>query len=229
VTAGESSPARPFVVAIDGPAGAGKSTVARAVARRLGWRYMDTGAMYRAVALAAITAGIDPSDERGLEVLAASVDVADERVTLDGRDVTMEIRGEPVTEAVSAIAAHPGVREVLVDRQRALARTEPVVIEGRDIGTVVVPDAPVKIFLVASPTERALRRARQLGLATDDATIARIAVDLTNRDAADESRTVSPLAPARDAIVLDSTDRDVDDVVDAIVARIPGGARATTE
>ena len=218
------------MVAIDGPAGAGKSTVARAVARRLGWRYLDTGAMYRAVALAAITNGVDLDDGGELESLAAKLDldVVGDRVILDGRDVTEDIRGGPVTDAVSAVAAHPGVRRILVDRQRALARMAPAVIEGRDIGTVVVPEAALKIFLIASPIERARRRARQLGLAADDTSIARIAAELSDRDAADAGRSISPLTPAPDSIVLDSTDMDVADVVDAIVARIPGEARGST-
>lgn len=210
------------VIAIDGPAGAGKSTVARAVADRLGWRYLDTGAMYRAVTLAALEKGIDPGDSATVERLADSLDIgiSDDRVTVDERDVTAEIRSASVTDAVSRVAQHAGVRRALVDRQRALARAGRVVIVGRDIGTVVVPDAALKVFLVASSAERARRRARQLGLAEDEGTLAGIERDLIARDEVDASRSESPFSQAPDAVVMDSTDKDVDQLADEITRRI---------
>jgi cytidylate kinase len=215
------------VVAIDGPAGAGKSTVARAVADRLGWRYLDTGAMYRAVALAALEEGIDPEDGASLERLATSLDIGitDDRVTVDGRDVTAEIRSGSVTDAASKVSRHAGVRRALVGRQRALAQSGRVVIEGRDIGTVVVPDAALKVFLVASSGERARRRARQLGLPEDEGTLAGIERDLLARDEVDASRSESPFSQVPDAVVMDSTDKDVDQLAEEIVRRIPVSLR----
>jgi cytidylate kinase len=206
-------------VAIDGPAGAGKSTVARAVARALGWSYVDTGAMYRAVALAILERGYDPADAEHVETLVGAVDIdaADDRVFLDGRDVTERIRRDDVTAAVSAVSAHPGVRRAMVERQRTLARRGEVVMEGRDIGSAVIPAARVKVFLDASLDERARRRARQQGLAPSPETLRDLAASLAGRDEADSSRAASPLVRAREAVVIDSTDEDVDGVVDAIV------------
>jgi CMP/dCMP kinase len=194
---------RHMVVAIDGPAGAGKSTVARLLAERLGWRYLDSGAMYRAAALATIQDGGDPA----ARAAAADIDVG-ERVVLDGRDVTDAIRAPEVTEASSRIAKDPDVRQALVKKQRDLLGDGDWVAEGRDIGTVVAPDAALKIFLTASPEQRAQRRAVELG--ADWRVVLR---DQTLRDAQDAERAHSPLRPAIDAIELDTTDRPVEDVV----------------
>jgi CMP/dCMP kinase len=206
------------VVAIDGPAGAGKSTVARAVADRLGFEYLDTGAMYRALALAALEAGLDPSDEQALTALAESVaiEIEGDVVRLNGRDVSDTIRGEAVTKVVSRVAATPGVRRALGKLQRARAETADVVMEGRDIGSVVVPGAKVKIFLSASLKERALRRARQRGLPTGQSSLERVAEDLAARDRADSERVASPLIQAADAVVVDTDGKDVESVVEEI-------------
>ena len=193
-----------MLVAIDGPAGAGKSTVARAVAQALGFTYLDTGAMYRSVALARLR---DP----GADPAALTIDVGD-RVILDGEDVTDAIRAPEVTEAASRVAVDPAVRAALVRRQRALIGAGDWVAEGRDIGTVVAPDAELKIFLDASPQERARRRAEQAGRA-----VAEVLAEQQDRDARDRGRETSPLAPAPDAIPLDTTGLSLPEVVDRIV------------
>jgi cytidylate kinase len=208
-------------VAIDGPAGAGKSTVARLVADALGFEYLDTGAMYRAVALAALQRGVDPSDGAALGRLAASLDLdVGERVTLDGRDVTAAIRTEEVSRAVSEIAAHPEVRESLAARQRTFAGAHDVVMEGRDIGTSVTPRAEVKVFLTASAEERARRRGCQLGLARDSAALEEVRRAIQERDRSDAGRAASPFARAPDALIVDSTGRSARDVAREIVARV---------
>lgn len=199
-----------MVVAIDGPAGAGKSTVARAVARALGFTYLDSGAMYRAAALALLEQGGAASERAaGLELELG------ERVLSSGRDVTAAIRAPEVSEAASKIATNPKVREALVAKQRVLLGEGDWVAEGRDIGTVVVPDAPVKVFLTASPEERARRRAEELG--TDVETVMR---DQALRDAQDEGREHSPLKPADGSVELDTTGLDVDGVVGRIVGLV---------
>ena len=200
-------------IAIDGPAGAGKSTVARAVAARLGYRYVDTGAMYRALALAAIERGVEgPS---GLAELASSIELGsrDGRTLLNGADVTDRIREADVTARVSAVAARPEVRTALVARQRRVAAAEDVVMEGRDIGSAVLPDAPVKVFLTASLEERARRRAAETGEAMTGVMAA-----IEERDRADSRRAASPLTRADDAVHIDTTGRTIDEVVDEIVA-----------
>ncbi len=216
---------RAFVgqVALDGPSGTGKSSVARAVATRLGAAYLDTGAMYRAATVAVLDAGIDPEDAEAVAavVAAARIEVgtaADtELVEVDGVDVAVRIRGAEVTRAVSAVSAVPSVRRRLVDQQRALvAAADAVVVEGRDIGTVVLPDATLKVYLTAAPEARAQRRAAQLGLTTPDE-IAELAADLRRRDEYDSSRADSPLRPAEDAVVVDSTHLDREGVVDRVV------------
>jgi cytidylate kinase len=189
------------VIAIDGPAGAGKSTVARAVAAALGFTYLDTGAMYRAVALARIRGNEEP--EVGFE---------DGRVTLDGEDVSGLIRSPEVTEEASRVAAESRVRQAMVERQRELMAEGDWVAEGRDIGSVVAPDAEVKVFLTADPRERAQRRAVQTG--ADAETVLR---DQTARDERDSTREASPLLVADGAIELDTTGLGVDEVVDRIV------------
>ncbi|MDQ3914172.1 MAG: (d)CMP kinase [Actinomycetota bacterium] len=214
-------------IAIDGPAGAGKSTVARAVAGSLGWRYVDSGALYRAVALAVIERGADPADASAVGEVAeaAEVDVDGRVVRLDGRDVSERIRAADVTRLVSEVAAQPRVRRALLDRQRAFATAGDVVMEGRDTGTVVVPDAEVKVFLTASVEERARRRARELGLADDDATIARMVRSLSARDTADATRALAPLAQAPDAHVVDTTGLTLEEVVARICALAGAAAR----
>ena len=201
------------VVAIDGPAGTGKSSVSKGLARSLGARYLDTGAMYRIVTLAALRAGVDPGDADAVGSIASTVQLSvsydpdADRCYLAGEDVSVEIRGDEVTRAVSAVSSVPAVRTRLVRLQRAMAGGPgSVVVEGRDIGTVVLPDAPVKIFLTASAETRALRRNEQnvaAGLADDyDSVLA----DVRRRDHLDSTRKVSPLRAAADAVVVDTSD-----------------------
>jgi cytidylate kinase len=199
------------VVAIDGPAGAGKSTVARAVAARLGFTYLDSGAMYRCVALAALREGADPA------AVAAGIEIGlGERVLLDGEDVSEAIRSPSVSEAASKAAADPAVRAALVQRQRELMRAGDWVAEGRDIGTVVAPDAAVKVFLTASPQERARRRAAELGV--DEATVL---AEQTIRDERDRTRADSPLRAADDAVVVDTTGLSLEQVVERVAGLVP--------
>ncbi|KUI27362.1 cytidylate kinase [Mycobacterium sp. IS-1496] len=208
------------VIAVDGPAGTGKSSVSRGLARALGARYLDTGAMYRIVTLAVLRSGIDPSDGDAVAAavdeveLAVGYDPDEDRSVLAGEDVSAEIRGDAVTRAVSAVSAVPAVRARLVDLQRRLADgSGSVVVEGRDIGTVVLPDADVKIFLTASAEERARRRNVQNvnnGLADDyDSVLA----DVRRRDHLDSTRAVSPLRAADDAVIVDTSDMTETDVV----------------
>jgi cytidylate kinase len=196
-----------MVVAIDGPAGAGKSTVARALADALGFTYLDSGAMYRAVGLD-VMENDGAASERAGEI---ELELGD-RVIANGRDVTEAIRSPEVAEAASKVATNPKVREAMVDKQRALLSRGDWVAEGRDIGTVVAPDAEVKVFLTASPEERAWRRAEELG--TDVETVLR---DQALRDAQDEEREFSPLVRAGDAVELDTTGLSIDEVVARIV------------
>jgi CMP/dCMP kinase len=196
------------VIAIDGPAGSGKSSVARAVALDLGWSFLDTGAMYRAVTVEAVSRGIDVGDADAVAAIAESATLTTlPRVTVNGRDVQDEIRSDEINVAVSVVAAEPRVRAAMVSRQREFAAAQPVgtVVEGRDITTVVFPDASVKIFLTASLEERARRRGEE-----GEDSVAR-------RDEVDSTRAASPLRQADDAIVLDTTGRDVDDVAQEIV------------
>jgi cytidylate kinase len=206
-----------MVVAIDGPAGAGKSTVARAVADRLGFTYLDSGAMYRAVALAAAQRGRPP----GLVAPELRIELGD-RVLLDGHDVSAEIRTPSVSEGASRAAADPAVRAAMVAQQRRLLAQGDWVAEGRDIGTVVAPEAAVKVFLTASPQERARRRAAELG--GDPATVL---AEQTIRDQRDLSREHSPLEPAAGAKVLDTTGMSLDEVVERIVGRVERARDAT--
>jgi CMP/dCMP kinase len=210
------------VVAIDGPAGSGKSTVANGVAEALGLRVLDTGAMYRAATLAALDAGVDLADEAAVtDVAEAAAIVLEEGHThLDGRDVTTTIRGPAVTAAVSVVSAHPGVRKVMVRRQRAWVREHGGgVVEGRDIGTVVLPDAEVKVFLTASDRERARRRQRDEAEAARPTALDAVREAIARRDELDSGREASPLKPAADAVVIDTTERDPADVVAEIVTR----------
>jgi CMP/dCMP kinase len=210
-------------VTLDGPSGTGKSSVARDVARRLGAAYLDTGAMYRAATVAVLDAGVSLDDKVAVAraVAEARIEVGTnarrEVVKVDGVDVRDRIRGAEVTRAVSPVSAVPAVRRRLVAQQRALiAEADAVVVEGRDIGTVVLPDATLKIYLTASPEVRAQRRAGQLGVTHPDK-IAALAQDLRRRDEHDSRRADSPLRPADDAIVVDSTDLDRAGVVERIV------------
>jgi cytidylate kinase len=203
------------VVAIDGPAGAGKSTVARAVANELGFTYLDTGAMYRAVALAAAERGVAPA------ALAPELKIeSGERIRVDGRDVTDEIRTPEVSEAASRAAADPAVRIAVAAQQRRLLESGDWVAEGRDIGSVVAPDAELKVYLTADPSERARRRAAELGL--DDATVL---AEQTIRDERDSTREHSPLHAAPGAVVIDTTNLTLSDVVARVAALARGDSR----
>jgi len=214
-----------IVVAIDGPSGSGKSTVARGVAAALGLQVIDTGAMYRAVTLAALEREIALDDGDALAKLARAIEIANDSgiTTVDGRDVSAAIRGPEVTAAVSTVSAHPAVREVLVGLQRNwVGDRGGGVVEGRDIGTVVFPNATVKVFLTASDTERARRRQRDEADAARNVAVGDVQASLERRDAIDSTRAVSPLRAADDAIAVDTTGRTVDSVVSDIVARVKG-------
>jgi CMP/dCMP kinase len=204
-----------MVIAIDGPAGAGKSTVARGLAGALGFTYLDSGAMYRCVALAALRQGTDLGDGDALEALARQLDISldGDRVWLDGEDATEAIRTPDVSAAASQVSVHEPVRAAIVERQQGLIAAGRYVAEGRDIGTVVSPDAPLKVFLTADDGERARRRAADTGEAVDAVLAAQAA-----RDARDRDREHGPLRPADDAVEIDTTGRRVEEVVDQIAA-----------
>jgi cytidylate kinase len=210
------------VVTVDGPAGVGKSTVARAVAAALGVPHLDTGAFYRAVTLAVVQAGIDPADPSSVlgVARAARLDYADGVMLLDGEAVTEAVRAPEVVALVSAVSAFPDVRRVVVQQQRdwVTRRGGQAVVEGRDIGTVVFPEAPVKIYLVADAAERARRRARDAEAAGQP--VEAIERDLRARDRADSTREASPLRPAEDAVIIDTTALAVDDVVAIVLGLV---------
>ncbi len=208
------------VVAIDGPAGAGKSTVAKAVARALGFTYVDTGALYRAVAVAVLDRGVDPSDVGAVEALAGSLalEPRGDTARVDGVDVGKRLRTPEVSRVASLISAYAGVRRALLANQREMAAGGDLVMAGRDIGSTVVPDAPVKVFLTASLEERAARRAAQLGAEGAPPPMSEIERSIASRDDADSARDASPLHKAPGAIEIDSTGKAVDEVVDEIVA-----------
>lgn len=214
----------PLIVAIDGPSGAGKGTVARAVATRLGYRHIDTGAMYRAVAWRALQDAVDLADEARVADLARRIRlvVGDGVVQVDGHDVAVLIRTPEIDQASAAVARQPRVREVLIDLQRALGAGGGVVMEGRDIGTVVFPQADLKVFLDASPEERARRRAQDAAHAAgkSGAALADVATALAARDQSDRTRAVSPLARAEDAVLIDTTGLSIDEAVDAVLALV---------
>ena len=221
-----------MIVAIDGPAGAGKSTVAREVARRLGAAYLDTGAMYRALTLLAVRRGVAASDGEALVALARQhpveiVPTGDgDRVFVDGEDVTAEIRTPEVAALVSEVSAHPGVREQMVAAQRALMSRGNWVSDGRDVGSTVWPDAEVKVFLTASPEERARRRCAELAASGMELDEAQVLADVRRRDELDTTREASPLRVADGAVVIDSSDLDARDVADrvmSLVAALAGG------
>jgi cytidylate kinase len=223
---------RPFIVAIDGPAGAGKSTAARRVASRLGFAMVDTGAIYRAVALAAVRGGVAFDDDARLAEILAAVAIrfapsheagGGQRVLLGDEDVSVEIRTPPLSLGASAVSARPVVRAGLLDLQRRLAlapENEGAVLEGRDIGTVVFPDASVKFFLTAVPDERARRRHAELQGKGDPSTYEEVLADQLRRDRDDSSRAVAPLRPASDAHVLDTSALSLEAVVDLIVGEV---------
>lgn len=211
-----------MVIAIDGPAGAGKSTIARRLAARLGFLYIDTGAMYRAVGLQALRTGVALDDEQGLERLAreASIELASspEQVRLNGEEITPAIRATEVSDAASKASAVSGVRRALVEKQRQMGAARGVAMEGRDIGTVVFPDAELKVFLDADPTVRAERRRRELRERGKELTLEQVAGDMRERDERDSSRADSPLVQAGDAIYLDTTRMTLDEVEEIIAA-----------
>jgi cytidylate kinase len=216
-------------VAIDGPAGSGKTTVARALSRRLGILHLDTGAMYRALALAALELGVPVDDEAAVLRLARAKPIGvvlDEgspegfRIRIGEREVGAELYRNEVSTIVSVVAAYPGVREIMVDRQRAIAREGPVVMAGRDIGTVVMPEAPVKIFLTASLAARVERRLAELAQQGTIVDRAELRAQMEERDHLDVNRAVSPLQPAPDSLLIDSTALSIDEVVEQIGAAV---------
>jgi len=212
-----------MIIAIDGPSGAGKGTVARAVAARLGYRHVDTGAMYRALAWKTLQEGIELGDELAVAAAGerAAFDLEHGRVVIDGHDVASAIRTPDIDRAAAIVARHAPVRRVLVARQRAIGERGGVVMEGRDIGTVVFPQADVKVYLDASPEERARRRAADPAHSSSKgAQLSDVATALAERDKSDSTRAVSPLSVAPDAVVIDTTDMPIADVIDRVIALI---------
>lgn len=213
----------PLVIAIDGPAGSGKSTVGRRLAAELGLEYLDTGAMYRGVTFAALRRGIDPADTDVVARLALHVELqlTDGSVVVDGTDATIEIRGPEVTRAVSSVAANAEVRNEMVRRQREWAiKRGGGVLEGRDIGTVVFPDASLKVYLTASPEVRASRRSKEV----TDLSYETVAADIARRDALDQGRETSPLKVADGAVTVDTSHRDIDSIVDELRTLVEQGS-----
>jgi CMP/dCMP kinase len=215
-----------MIIAIDGPSASGKSTLGRLLARALNLLYIDTGSMYRAVALAVIEANVDPRDAGAVTSLANRIEIElegdpdSQTVLLDGREVTEQIRTERVTEMASVVSTIPGVRSAMVERQRAMGKRG-AVLNGRDIGTVVFPDADKKFFLDANPTERAERRYKEDQLtSSSSATLAETLSDLVERDRRDSTRADSPLKVADDAIVIDSTGKSIEEVFDEMMRKI---------
>lgn len=211
------------VIAVDGPGGAGKGTVCRALAARLGWHLLDSGALYRLVALAALERGLDLADEGALAPLALGLNVAfgstgeGERIVLAGRDVTAALRAERCSQGASAVAVLPGVRQALLQRQRDFRRPPGLVADGRDMGSVVFPDAELKVFLTASVEERARRRHKQLKEKGIDVSLPGLLSDMADRDRRDSERAVAPLRPSQDAHILDTTGMDVGQVVSTVL------------
>jgi cytidylate kinase len=210
------------VIAVDGPAASGKGTIAERVATVLGYRYLDSGALYRLVALQALRTGVDVDDPEALAALARGLDAtfAGGRLGLGGEDVTDAVRDEAVSAAASRVAVHAPVRAALLERQRAFRGPPGLVADGRDMGTVVFPDAAVKVFVTASADERARRRHRQLAQRGIDVNIQSLLRDIRERDVRDGSRAVAPLVPAADAAVVDTTELTIDAAVEAVLARV---------
>ena len=219
----------PVSIAVDGPVASGKTAVGRLVAQRLGCRFLDTGAMYRAVTRAALERGTDLEDEGALARLAASLEMrvisgeGGDMLVVDGQDVTDQLRDPKVERGVSLVAKVPGVRSAMVGQQRAMAREGPIVMAGRDIGTVVLPEAKVKVFLKASVEERARRRYRELKEMGRAPEFQRVKDDLLRRDKIDSERADSPLRPAEAAVQLDTDNMGVEKVVEKIIAMVEGG------
>ena len=212
-----------FNIAIDGPAGAGKSTIARAAARNLGFLYVDTGAMYRAIAFSLIRSGVEPEDEAGIEKVLESMTIrivysdGEQQILLNGENVTAFLRDEAVGNMASRSASNPKVREKLLQLQRDLAKENDVIMDGRDIGTFVLPDADVKVYLTASVEERAKRRYLELIEKGQDADMEKIKEDIRTRDTQDMNRSIAPLKQAKDAVVIDSSKLTIPEVMDRIV------------
>lgn len=226
------------VIAIDGPGGSGKGTVARLVARRFGWHLLDSGVLYRLVALAGLRSGLAADDVSGHARLAATLDVAfgvdaggDEKVLLAGADVTRELRAEETGEAASRVAAWPELRSALLGRQRAFARAPGLVADGRDMGSIVFRDAGLKVFLTASPEERACRRYKQLKEKGLSVNLAALSAEIAERDRRDTTRPVAPLVAVPSAVVVDSTTLSIEEVVERVIAlaraRFPEATRSS--
>lgn len=207
------------VITLDGPAASGKGTVAELVARELGFHYLDSGALYRIVTLAALKAGVDPADSEGLTAVAEKLSPVFEngRILLEGEDVTLAIRSEEVSRATSKVAVVPGVRRALFDLQRRAARAPGLVADGRDMGTVVFPEAPLKVFLTASARVRAERRYKQLTARGETADLDLLTKDLEERDRRDRERAEAPLKPAADARLLDTTEMGIEEAVKKVL------------
>ena len=216
------------VIAIDGPSGSGKGTVAALLATQLGWNFLDSGALYRLLAFAARNHGVDLTNEEALKLLAAHLDVqfgaakdtSGMQMILEGEDVTQAIRNEQIGAGASQVAALPAVREALLQRQKAFREAPGLVADGRDMGTVVFPDAPLKIFLTASAEERARRRYLQLKSKGDDVNLASLLDEIRARDERDTGREVAPLKPADDAVQLDSTELSIEQVLEQILSEV---------
>ncbi len=207
-----------YKLAIDGPAGSGKSTISALVAKKLGWTHIDTGAMYRAATLLALELGIDMNNESSYTFLKKyHIHYDLDRIYIDQRDVTEDIRSKQVTEHVSLVSSFPYVRNILVEQQKKAAQTGNIIMDGRDIGTVVLPDADLKIFLTANIEERARRRHQELLKKGKPSDLSHVIEDIINRDKKDSTRKESPLVIAKDAVLLDSTDLAIEQVVDKII------------